>query len=128
LHRNDRRRTPPAEAFAPLLDLPNCHFVNLVPGRSLPGTEEPAWPLADYAETAALIAALDLVVTVDTSVAHVAGALGRPAYVLLPFAPDWRWLLHRDDTPWYDSLRLLRQPGPGDWRSVIASLAGVLAG
>ena len=128
LHRNDRRRTPPAEVFAPLFDLPNCHFVNLVPGRSLPGLEEPAWPLADYAETAALIAAVDLVVTVDTSVAHVAGALGRPAYVLLPFAPDWRWLLHRDDTPWYDSLRLLRQPVPGDWRSVIASLAGVLAG
>ena len=63
------------------------------------GTGRPDEPLTDYAETAALIATLDLVVTVDTSVAHVAGALGLPAYVLLPFAPDWRWLLHRNDTP-----------------------------
>jgi hypothetical protein len=128
LHRNDRRRTPPAELFAPLADLQTCHVVSLMPGQTLPGITSPRRPLTDYAETAALIAALDLVVTIDTSVAHVAGAIGRPAWVLLPYAPDWRWLLARNDTPWYDSLRLFRQPSPGDWRSVIASVASALAG
>ena len=128
LHRNDRRRTPPAGLFPPPGTFLDCHVVSLVPGRTLPGIAPPARPLTDYAETAALIAALDLVVTVDTSVAHVAGALGRPAWVLLPYAPDWRWMLNRNDTPWYDSLRLFRQPSPGDWRSVIASVGAALAG
>jgi Flp pilus assembly protein TadD len=128
LHRNDHRRTPPAEVFAPLLAVPGCHFISLMPGLCLPGTARPPRNLTDYAETAALIAALDLVITVDTSVAHVAGALGCPAWVLLPYAPDWRWLLNRSDTPWYDSLRLFRQGSPGDWRSVIASVAAALAG
>jgi cytochrome c-type biogenesis protein CcmH/NrfG len=125
-HGNDHRRTPPAEAFAPLVAVPGCHVINLVPDRILPGTEHPARPLTDYAETAALISALDLIVTVDTSVAHVAGALGRPAWVLLPYAPDWRWLLERNDTPWYNSLRLFRQPSPGDWASVVQSVIAAL--
>jgi len=128
LHRNDRRRTPPEHAFGPLLDLHDCHFVSLTPGRTLPGTRDPVRNLSDYADTAALIAALDLVITVDTSVAHVAGALGRPAWVLLPYAPDWRWLLNRNDSPWYNSLRLFRQPSPGDWGSVIANVIAALAG
>jgi hypothetical protein len=128
LHRNDHRRTPPETVFAPLCALPACHVVSLMPDRVLPGVAAPARPLTSYAETAALIAALDLVVTVDTSVAHVAGALGRPGWVLLPHAPDWRWLLDRDDTPWYGSLRLFRQPSPGDWRSVIESVVAALAG
>ena len=127
MHQNNRRRTPPEEEFAGLTALPDCHFVSLVPGRTLPGVASPTRPLADYAETAALIAALDLVITVDTSVAHVAGALGHPAWVLLQYAPDWRWLLNRNDTPWYDSLRLFRQSSPGDWRSVIASVVAALA-
>ena len=63
---------------------------------------------------------LDLVVTADTSVAHLAGALGRPVWVLLPFAPDFRWLLNREDSPWYPTARLFRQPRLGDWESVIA--------
>jgi Flp pilus assembly protein TadD len=127
MHRNDRRRTPPAEVFAPLQALPDCHFVSLVPRSALPGVALPDRPLTDYAETAALIAALDLIITVDTSVAHVAGAIGRPAWVLLPYAPDWRWLTQRNDTPWYNSLRLFRQPLPGDWRSVIAEVIAALA-
>jgi Flp pilus assembly protein TadD len=127
LHSNDRRRTPPAEVFAAPGIFPDCHVISLVPGRALPGIVCPTRPLTNYAETAALIAALDLVITVDTSVAHVAGALGRPAWVLLPYAPDWRWLLRRNDTPWYASLRLFRQPSPGDWRSVIASVTAAMS-
>jgi tetratricopeptide (TPR) repeat protein len=128
LHRNDRRRTPSEDVFRKLADTPGCRFISLMPGRALSWTAPPPLPLSDHAETAALIAALDLVITVDTSVAHVAGALGRPAWVLLPYAPDWRWLLNRNDTPWYNSVRLFRQPYPGDWASVIAEVAAALAG
>jgi tetratricopeptide (TPR) repeat protein len=127
MHRNDHRRTPPAAALAPLATLPDSHVVSLVPDRLLPGIAAPARTLTDYAETAALIAALDLVITVDTSVAHVAGALGKPTWVLLPYAPDWRWLLQRNDTPWYDSVSLFRQSSPGDWQSVIAAVVAALA-
>jgi ADP-heptose:LPS heptosyltransferase len=77
----------------------------------------------DFVDTAAIIDALDLVVTVDTSVAHLAGAMAKPACVLLPFAPDWRWLRDRHDSPWYPSLRLFRQTRPGDWSDAVASLA-----
>lgn len=127
LHRNDHRRTPPAEVFAPFAALPGSQVISLVPDRTLPGIAAPARRLTDYAETAALIAALDLIVTIDTSIAHVAGALRQPTWVLLPYAPDWRWLLNRNDTPWYDSVRLIRQPVPGDWQSVIASVIATLA-
>ena len=75
--------------------------------------------IADFADTATLAAAMDVVVSVDTSAAHLAAALGRPTWILLPFAPDWRWLLVRDDSPWYPSVRLFRQPEPGDWDSVL---------
>ena len=76
--------------------------------------------LADLTDTAALLSQLDLVISVDTAVVHLAGALGRPVWVLLPFAPDWRWLLDRDDSPWYPTARLFRQTAIGDWASVLS--------
>ena len=82
--------------------------------------------LGDFAETAALIANLDLVVCVDTSVAHVAGALGKAVWVLLPANPDWRWLLERRDSPWYSSMRLFRQPALGDWDTVLEAVRSEL--
>ncbi len=81
----------------------------------------------DFADTAALIESIDLLVTVDTSVAHVAGAMGKPVWILLPFNPhDWRWMLDREDSPWYPTARLFRQPSAGDWTSVIGRVKGEL--
>jgi ADP-heptose:LPS heptosyltransferase len=75
--------------------------------------------LRDFADTASVVSQLDLVITVDTAVAHLAGALGKPVWILLPFAPDWRWMLDREDSPWYPTARLFRQPAIGDWGSVV---------
>jgi hypothetical protein len=82
--------------------------------------------LADFDDTAAVVMLADLVITVDTSVAHLAGALGRPTWVLVPFWPDWRWMLDRTDTPWYPTMRLCRQPKAGDWESVIVQVADMV--
>jgi len=82
---------------------------------------------SDFTETAAAIENLDLVVSVDTSLAHLAGALGKPVLLLLPFSPDWRWLMDRADSPWYPTMRILRQPTPGDWESVIDAVGRDLA-
>ena len=82
--------------------------------------------LNDFADTAGLIENLDLVISVDTSVAHLAGALGKPVWVLLPFAPDWRWLLERSDSPWYAGARLFRQPEAGKWREVLREVGDAL--
>jgi ADP-heptose:LPS heptosyltransferase len=84
--------------------------------------------LTDFAATAALISICDLVISVDTSVAHLAGALGRPLWLLLPKPCDWRWMSNRDDTPWYPGARLVRQAEPGDWAEVLERAAQALAG
>jgi tetratricopeptide (TPR) repeat protein len=142
-HSNDRNRSIPLALFrriiaaapgrvlvlhpeiaaadaAELADQPNL--------LALPSLLQPTAEPVDFADTAAAIARLDLVITVDTAVAHLAGSLGRPTWVLLPFAPDWRWLLDREDTPWYPSLRLFRQPAPADWASVVDRVAASLGG
>uniref|UniRef100_UPI0024459B8D glycosyltransferase family 9 protein n=1 Tax=Burkholderia gladioli TaxID=28095 RepID=UPI0024459B8D len=82
--------------------------------------------IEDFADTAALTALMDCVVSVDTSVAHLAGALGRPLAVLLPHTPDFRWMLDRDDNPWYPGARLFRQARPGDWPAVIERVGNAL--
>jgi hypothetical protein len=76
-----------------------------------------------FVDTAAIMSNLDLIITSDTSIAHLAGALGRPTWVALKYVPDWRWLLNRDDSPWYPTLRLFRQQTPGDWNFVFAKIA-----
>jgi len=126
------KRSLPAEALVPLLSCPGIelHAVQkeLPPGQSvrLAGHRLPIdhhAGLRDYADTAALISLLDLVVTIDTSVAHLAGALGKPVWIMLPYSADWRWLLDRDDSPWYPTARLFRQQRPGDWGDVVAEVA-----
>jgi len=129
-HRNDRHRSIPATALAPILAVPGVRFFSLqiggtrfdAPARVMDLTEG----VRDFADTAAILAQLDLLVTVDTAAAHLAGALGRPCWLLLPYAPDWRWLLDRMDSPWYPSLRLFRQNRPGDWDTVMVTVAARL--
>jgi tetratricopeptide (TPR) repeat protein len=135
IHRNDHARSIPFATFVEGLDAPDVSFVSLQ--RELRDTDEAQlrarpniadWmnEVADFADTAALIAELDLVVTVDTSVAHVAGALGKPVWILIASAPDWRWLRNRADSPWYPTARLFRQPTLGDWRSVVDNVRSAL--
>jgi Flp pilus assembly protein TadD len=130
-HKNDRKRSMACRQFAPLLECPGVQWFSLQVGPAVAQLAEPAVQgkvrdlaphLTDYAETAAAISQLDLVITVDTSVAHLAGSLGAPVWMLTPFAPDWRWLLEREDSPWYPTMRLFRQPVAGDWDSVMKSV------
>jgi hypothetical protein len=92
------------------------------------GVRSFAEELHDFTDTAALCELVDLVISIDTSVAHLAGALGRPCWVMLPYVPDWRWLLVRDDSPWYASLRLYRQDASRSWTAVLQRVAADLAG
>jgi ADP-heptose:LPS heptosyltransferase len=94
--------------------------------RGLPNLVHLGNELRDFADTAAVISLLDVVISVDTSVAHLAGALGKSVVILLPHAADFRWMRNRDDTPWYPTAKLFRQPGFGDWDSVIARLGDEL--
>lgn len=90
--------------------------------------DDPAWTacLDGFGNTAAALKSCDLVITIDTATAHLAGALGRPVWLLLKYAPDWRWMLGRDDSPWYPTMRLFRQAAPGDWAGTVASLETAL--
>ena len=133
-HRNDHNRSMALSALLPLLRLP-YQFVSLqkeVRATDLDVLQRQdrilnlGVELADFSDTAGLVDTLDLVIAVDTSVAHLAGALGKPVWLLLPFNPDWRWLLHRDDSPWYPTARLFRQPATGDWAAVVHQVAARL--
>ena len=136
-HANDRNRSTQLEAFAPLAAIPGVQLISLQKGQ---GEDEARHPpsgisiqpwgetLEDYQDTAALIEALDLVICVDTSVAHLAGALGKPVWALLAHSPDWRWMMERSDSPWYPSMRLFRQKNAGDWAGVMAEVCQALPG
>ena len=132
--KNDRNRSMPLRLLSGLLDV-DALFVSLQTNprpedaEALREREEivdHTALLTDFAETAALVSCLDLVITVDTSVAHLSGALGRPTWILLPYAPDWRWLLDRDDSPWYPSVRLFRQTETREYGSVIGRVRAEL--
>jgi hypothetical protein len=124
----DRRRSIPFDQFSTLLDIPGVTFVSLQKGRESrhPRLNDWTGELRDFADTAALIDALDLVISVDTAVAHLAAALGKPTWLLNRFDTCWRWLLNREDSPWYPTLRQFRQPAPGDWNSVFANVRAAL--
>ncbi|MEA2464198.1 MAG: hypothetical protein QOJ98_1945 [Acidobacteriota bacterium] len=120
------QRSIPIDTLARLFDLPDVTFYSLQRGDSDPrlvtldGVDEPL-------STARLMRALDLVITVDTVTAHLAGALGVPVFTLLPYEHDWRWMDERRDSPWYPSMRLFRQPRPGDWESVVEEVRYAIA-
>jgi tetratricopeptide (TPR) repeat protein len=131
-HRNDASRSIPLARLAPLLEsLPFTCFslqrewreADRDASRALPNLVDLGSGLTDFTETAAVISLLDVVVSVDTAVAHLAGALGKPVVILLPYAADFRWLRERADTPWYPTAKLLRQQAFGDWDGVLAALA-----
>jgi len=135
LRKNDARRSITFERLAPILDVPNVRFFSLQKGPAarqlqhddshldvIDYTEE----LDDFADTAALVANLDLVISVDTSTAHLAGALDKPVWILNRFDTCWRWMLERTDTPWYAQAKLFRQPALGDWDSVIRNVRDAL--
>jgi hypothetical protein len=131
-HQRDRDRSCPLSTFAPLLAQPGAAFYGLQTGPQAEELEACGFDglirdlgseLSDFAHTADILAQLDLLVTVDTAAAHLAGALALPVWNLLAHAPDWRWMLGRADTPWYPTMRLYRQSAPGDWESVMERVA-----
>jgi tetratricopeptide (TPR) repeat protein len=133
----DTRRSLSLREFAPLAGLPGVHFFSLQKGESAAQAPHPpeGFPLADFSselhgfeDTAALIANLDLVISVDTSVAHLAGAMAKPVFILSRFDGCWRWLDHREDSPWYPTARLFHQKAPGAWDEVIVRLRDALRG
>jgi hypothetical protein len=126
-HARDRNRSCSLADFANLAKVPGLPFYSLQKGYVSIKPDNPPMgikivnldnELHDFADTAAVIANLDLVISVDTAVAHLTGAIGKPVWTLLPFAPDWRWLLKRNDSPWYPTMRLFRQNQPDDWTEV----------
>jgi tetratricopeptide (TPR) repeat protein len=133
-HANDRNRSLALSRLAPLLDA-DASFVSIQRDlrdedaallAGMPRLTPIGDELADFDDTAAVAALVDVVISVDTSVVHLAGATGRPTWILLPFCPDWRWMLDREDSPWYPTARLFRQPMLGDWDSVVGRVKDAL--
>ena len=131
IFRGDKLRSIGLPRLLPLLSIPQVQFISLQKDlrsgdeqllRHHPQVIHLGDTLDDFAETAAVMSLLDLIISSDTAPVHLAGALGRPVWVLLQYVPDWRWLLDRDDSPWYPSARLFRQPAAGDWDSVVAKV------
>jgi tetratricopeptide (TPR) repeat protein len=128
---SDRKRSIPLRSFAPLLQS-GADIYSLQPGEA----SKQNWPdsglidltghIADFFDTAGLISHLDLIICVDTAVAHVAGALGKPTWLMVPYAPDWRWQLDREDSPWYPRLKIFRQTRRGEWDDVVRPIAEAL--
>lgn len=125
-HQNDRRRTTTIERFLPLANQGNTSLYSLQKGPAHTQLEntgatclilDVGKDLKTFADSAAMIDQLDLIISVDTSVAHLAGAMGKEVWLLLPYTPDWRWMWRRTDSPWYPTMRLFRQDQPGDWDS-----------
>jgi hypothetical protein len=119
----------------PMLSMPDFRFISVqrelrdsdaVDLGANPHVAHVGDDLADFADTAAVLAMCDVVVCVDTSIAHVAAALGRPTFLMVPFQPDWRWLLGRDGSPWYPTMRLFRQTAIGDWAGVVDRVCAAL--
>ena len=134
--RKDHQRSCRLDHFAPLVELPGTEFVSFQVGPRADALRTSGWRgliddpgdrLVPLEATADALLEVDLVITVDTLLAHVAGALGRPVWTLLAFAPDWRWMLERSDTPWYPTMRLFRQPAPGDWAGAFREVRRALA-
>ena len=134
-HSNDANRSLALADMAPLA-VPGITYLAIQkgPAAAQAATAPPGMnivpldaEIADFEDTAAILSLADLLVSVDSSPVHLAGALNRPAWVLLPFLPDWRWLMQRSDSPWYPSLRLFRQPAPGDWKPVMHDVGQALA-
>ncbi len=135
-HLNDRNRSMPLDKLADIFSTPGLDFVSVQKEVSDAHAAilrdhnvlQLGRDFADFSDTAAVMAMLDLIVTVDTSIAHLAGAMGKAVALLLPFSPDWRWLLHRTDSPWYPTMRLFRQTSIGDWDGLIGRLRQELVG
>jgi len=134
-HNNDKNRSTTLERFLALADIPGVALYSLQKGLRTPDIEtlgaealvqDLGSQLNDFAQTAALLPQFDLIVSVDTAIVHLAGAIGIPTFLLLPFTPDWRWLNHREDTPWYPTVRLFRQPKPRDWDTVFAEVRAAI--
>jgi tetratricopeptide (TPR) repeat protein len=134
-HKNDKKRTLKLSAFNPLLARDDIAIITVQKGDQIAQVggywgNTPVINLGpditDFADTMAILKSVERLVTIDTSVAHVAGAIGAPTSLVLPYAPDWRWLLNRDDTPWYNSVKLYRQNKPYDWSGVIERVAADL--
>jgi tetratricopeptide (TPR) repeat protein len=133
---DDRHRSIDPRVLSPLLAIPGIAWFSLQRGEEdAEAATIPGWDALvrlparnDFDGTAAIVAALDLVISVDTSLAHLSGALAKPTWIMLPFAPDWRWQTGRTDSPWYPTARLFRQPKPGAWEEVIRNVAAMLAG